>query len=408
MSPLRSRALYLSLALLCSVLPSWAFGQLSESGAISTFLDPSIAGSGMGRTGVAVFWHEDLNDWSNPALLGYQKGIRYSRGKTQLVPGLAEDVFFTSDRFAVGAWGVGVSMAGKPISGLGQLYLDYGESEATDEEGNIVGTFNSFEEIHQVGVGVSVIRFLESVARATGGDPNALSRYGDLSIGHAWKSVVVDLAPASVTLDAQAGRGESKQRDRGALLRITPIGAVGFHRAGGVKLDLAGGFSQRNYDEATISYIDEDQSDPIVEERLVGASARLSIRLAEVDASGIWDFLTPVVSAAGAWEEARYYWGGDRLGGSVIKRTGQEISLLGLVSLRHGFVEDQTGDIVDDTYGFGVGLQYRGILGARYDWAEVPQASFLDKVEREGFTIWFDPYRLVRAAGESEGRVADR
>lgn len=399
MSPLcpRVRSVSLLLTLLCSLLPAPSSGQ-SESGAISTFIDPSIAGSGMGRTGVAVFWHEDLNDWSNPALLGYQRGLRYSRGETRLVPDLAEDVRFTSDRFAIGGWGVGVSMAGRPNSGLGQLYLDYGVSVATDEEGNPIGTFRGFEEIHQVSVGVSVIQLLENVSRAMGGVPNRLSRYGDLSIGHAWKSVVVDLG--FTTLDGRSARGESKQRDRGALLRLTPVGANRFRLAGGVKLDLAGGFSQRNYEESSISLIDESQPDPILEERLVGASGRLSVRLADADQGGVWNFLIPVVSASGAWEEARYYFGGDRLGDQVIKRTGQELSLLGLISLRHGFIEDRGGDIVDDTYGVGVGLQYRGIVGARYDWAEVPQASFLSKIEREGFTIWFDPGKFVNALSD--------
>jgi len=64
--------------------------------------------------------------------------------------------------------------------------------------------------------------------------------------------------------------------------------------------------------------------------------------------------------------------------------------------------------IVDDTYGFGVGLQYRGIVGARYDWAEVPQAPFLREVHREGFTIWFDPVRFVRASDGGERMVASR
>lgn len=407
MIPARQRSSSLAsilAALLCSLLATPAVGQLYATGAISTFFDPSIESSGMGRVAAAVFWEEDLDDWSNPALLGYQRGIRYSRGKTQLIPDLKKDIFFTSDRFAVGACGLGVSIAGKPIHGLGKLRLDYGLSEATDVDGNVIGTFNSFEEIHQIGVGISVIQLLESVVQATGGDRHPLSRYADLSLGHAWKSVVVDFAPASVTLDGLSARSEAREKDRGALLRITPIGAMAPVDRASIALDLSGAFSERNYSDATITFLDPNYRDPIIEERLIGAATRLSVHL-NAPQGGIWDFLSPVVSAGGGWEQARYYDGGRNLGGTI-NRTGQEINLLGLVSFRHGFVNDPSGDIQDDTWGFSAGLQYRGIVGARYDWAQVPQSSFLEDVQREGFTIYFDPYRLYRASRAGEESVA--
>jgi hypothetical protein len=71
-------------------------------------------------------------------------------------------------------------------------------------------------------------------------------------------------------------------------------------------------------------------------------------------------------------------------------------------------VDDPSGNIHGDTWGFSVGLQYRGILGARYDWAEIPEASFLSDVHREGFTIWFDPYRLARTTTDHGGWIAQR
>lgn len=403
-APNRCRTAPVLAILFCSIVSTPALAQ--PLAAISTFFDPSIESSGMGYASVAVPWQDDLNDWANPALLGYQRGIRYSRGKTQLVPDLADDVFFTSDRFAVGACGLGVSLVGKPIDGLGKLRLDYGLSEATDVNGNVIGTFDSFEEVHQIGVGMNVLQFLENVTQARGGRHQHLSRYADLSLGHTWKSIVIDLAPAGVTLDGLGGRGEAHEKDRGALLRVTPVGAAGTlaDGSGRIKLDVSGAFSQRNYGDATISFIDVDNVDPISEERLVGAATRLSFR---VDAApgGIWDLLSPLVSVGGAWEEARYYSGEIKVGGTI-HRTGQVIDILGLVSLRHGFVDDPRGEIQDDSWGYSVGLQYRGIVAARYDWAEIPQSSFLTRIHREGFTVQFDPYRLYRATRASGESVA--
>jgi hypothetical protein len=53
-----------------------------------------------------------------------------------------------------------------------------------------------------------------------------------------------------------------------------------------------------------------------------------------------------------------------------------------------------------------VGFQYRGIVGARYDWAEMPQSSRLQRIHREGFTIHFDPYRLYQATRDVGESVA--
>jgi hypothetical protein len=391
------------------VQPSTAAAQ-SESGAQSTFIDPSIAASGMGKAAVAVFWSDDPDDWANPSLLGYHRGVRYSYGRTQLVPDLAEDVFFTTNRFTVGVGGIGVSLAGKPVKGLGGLRLDYGVSEATDVNGNVVGEFSSFEDIRQIGVGINVFQALESFLGANGGNAPDISRHVDLSLGHAWKTVVVDLAPASVTLDQLSGRGEATEKDRGALLRLTPFGARSRYADAAsprARLDLAGAFSQRNYDDTKISYTDVSQSDPIVEERLIGGSARLSLPLPGV--SGLAGrVLTPEISLGAAWDQARYYEGDARLAHETINRTGQEVTLLGVVSLRHGYIDDKSGTIHGDTWGVGAGLQYRGMFGARYDWARVPQSIYLKDVTRNGSSVFIDPYRIWHATHETAEPIAYR
>jgi hypothetical protein len=365
------RLIRLAGALLALALPAAALAQ--PGGAQSTFIDPSIASAGMGRTGVAVFWGDDPNDWSNPSLLGYHRGIRYSYGRTQLVPDLADDVFFTSHRFMIGACGIGLSLAGKPIEGLGKFRLDYGESEATDEEGNVIGVFSSFEEVRQFGVGISLFRALESLSGALGGHGLDISRHMDLSI----------------------------------VLRVTPLGAApreGDRSASMPRLDASVGFSQRNYGDNSISFF-SGSADPIVEERLLGAASRLSIPVHLTGSAG--ELLAPEISLGAAWEEARYYDAGDRLGGNAITRTGQEVTLLGILSLRHGFIDDESSAIQDHTWGIGVGLQYRGI-GARYDWARVPQSSFLDDVTRHGFSVVIDPYRIWQGQAGRDGAMASR
>ena len=381
----RVRTLLLGIALAASAAGT-AFGQgAGVSGAVSTYLDPSVPSAGMGGATAAAFW-TDLNEWSNPALLGYQRGIRYSYSRFQLVPGLADNVHFTAHRLAIGTGGVGISIVGKPVEGLGGMELDYGTTFALDDEGNIT-TFHAFEEVRQFGIGVNVLELLENIAGPGGSEVSRLSRHLDVSLGHTWKEVLVDLDPA-------AGGAETTERDWGGLVRVTPIGSLS---SSPVTVALSAALSHRNYDDSRIVY-DVDPSDPIVEERLVGGAAQIKFNL-RGRSGGVWNVLTPSIGVGATWQEARYYEGGVRLGESVETRTGQEINVLGIVSGRHGFVDNDSGTIRGDTWGLSAGLQYRGVFGIRYDWAQVPQAEFLDQeVARRGFTAFFDPFKLLREA----------
>ncbi|HET7903264.1 MAG TPA: hypothetical protein VFM17_01755 [Candidatus Eisenbacteria bacterium] len=392
------RRVTLALLLVASLLSVEARAQ-SASGAQSTFLDPSIVASGMGRAGVAVFWGDEPNDWANPALLGSQRGIRYQYGRTRLVPDLADDVTFTSKRLLVGAGGLGFSFAGKPLGSIGDLFLDYGESVATDPDGNVIGVYDSFEEIHQLSVGLQILEVVENGLRLLGKPAPDLNRYVDLSIGHSWKSVEVDLAPASLTLDGRAARGEAKERDRGVLLRVTPLDQTseeGSPRLEGVRFRLDGsvGYSRRNKDHVRIALGDPADADPILEERILGFAGRITMRLPHDPGDWIWDFLSPSVSVGGAWESAKYYDGDARVGGDPSKRRGQEIVVGGIVAGRIGHETWDDALIDGDTYRVSLMLQYRRMAGIRYDFASVPQSVLLDDVDREGFTLFLDPCRL--------------
>ncbi len=375
-----------------------AAAQSPVGGAQSTFIDPSVRSSGMGRAAVAVFWGDDPEDWANPSLLSQRRGVHFEWGRTRLVPDLAPDVHFTSTRLTAGAYGVGISIVGKPWVDVGEDYLDYGKSVATDVDGNIVGTFTSYEEIRSIGFGVSLTTLFENLARATGGDPPRLSRAVDVSVGHAWKTVYVSFAPASVTLDHRRGAGEARTGDTGILARVTPrntLDADGLADAGwGSRVDLSGGWSFLNDDGATISYIDVAQADPIIRDSRLGLGARLLLDHAP-EGERTWrsELTSPLPSFGATWERSRYSWRSRQYEGSV-NRWGAEVVFANVVSLRGGYVHDPTGTIEDFTWGFGAGFTYRGAFGVRYDFASVPQSKYLDRVTRHGVTAFVDPLRL--------------
>lgn len=113
----------------------------SQGTARSMDIDTSIRAAGMGGASTGVVWGAP-NAWSNPASLGAMSGLWVEHGRTQLVPGLATDVFFRSDRFLVGGNGIGFAFTGEPDH-LGGVDLNYGVSDQTDASGGVIGSFQA-------------------------------------------------------------------------------------------------------------------------------------------------------------------------------------------------------------------------------------------------------------------------
>ena len=146
----------------------------------------------------------------------------FSLMHTQLVPDLADDVYyeFLGYHQHVEGWGgVGASL----------IFLTYGKSIATDEQGNERGTFSSYELSPSLSLGTELAK--------------------GLSAGITLKYVYVNLAPKEFTLDGQAGTGDTFAADLGALYELS-------------FLDTRIGVNVQNLGPE-ISFIDEDQSDPI-------------------------------------------------------------------------------------------------------------------------------------------------
>jgi len=160
--------------------------------------------------------------------------------------------------------------------------------------------------------------------------------------------VRVDLAPAFVSLDGRAGRGTTFAADFGWLYKIPK-----WKSSLGATLNNIG---------PDIAYIDQDQSDPLGRNVRVGAAYR------PLD--------TDVHRLLIAADATRFLLPGRTLAIDVWD-AGLEYEFNRLLALRVGYISDPVGTITDVTYGFGVG--YRGF---HFDFANIPQSEFLDRVNR--------------------------
>jgi hypothetical protein len=374
------------LSVLCVLAPSTAAAQGT---ARSMDLDGSAISSGMGGASAAVFWSAEPNYWANPALLGYYRGVRYQYARSQLVPGLADDVRLTSHRVTLAAAGVGLEWGG--------TRLDYGTSSIVDESGNPVGRFHSREDVRSATVGLSLAGLVGSLAPESSVAWWAESF--DLAVGFAQKDVEMDLAPG---LKADAS---GRPSDVGGLLRAgTDFGGpVG----GGipVRVDAAFAAAVLNFNDVSFTFAGEPGEYPPSRMRRLGGALRLAIGLprGRADAgrtrlvAALLKGLDPLLALGGAYDAEHVTAGDSDDQAYDVDHAGGEVAILNVFSVRFGHVTDRAGGIDGSTWGLGVGLPVAGVAGARYDYAEYPQSSSLPVVKRHTASVWVDPVAAWRS-----------
>jgi hypothetical protein len=363
----------------------------------------------MGRSSVAVFWGDVPNPWSNPSLLACRKGLGYEWGRTRLVPDLANNVYYTSKHVTLAYWGVGLLFAGKPFDGVGSSRLDYGESFATDVDGNILGTFSAFEETESFGVGGNIVELAEHVSDAVGRPLPRLRRFGDVGIGWRTKKTRVAIAPGSLIFPGIDATVVTK--DSGILARLTPYDAIGYEgllpaldRFVALRLDLSYGGATQNYNDPIIDYGDSE-FDPVARVQIKGRAARLALdpprRIRPtLDSHGLsWllDVVSPAISLGAAksrdipmiLDRATH----THTTGTPIDNSGWELTIANIYSIRGGKIFDPSGMILGHTSGWGIGLHWKDVAGFSYDRAIVPQAIDLGRVHRKSFAFYFSPIR---------------
>jgi len=355
----------------------------AQGTARSQDIDTSIRAAGMGGAGAAVWWGEP-GVWGNPAQLGEVRGIRWQQGWTRLVPSLAPDVKFKSQRLLLGGGGLGFSLMGDPLDGLGHTRLDYGASQGTDPFGNPTAPFNGYEQIEAWGAGLSVLSAFDAASGLVG-RPHDLERNGELSVGVQHKHTRVVLGPEPFA------SAEADGVDWGAIGRISPL--QWFAADAPMDVDVAAGYAVLNANDARFVIFDEPT--PPSRIRREGMSVHAAIpapwtRRPGAGPAAVFLALPQLVAGGIAVDRERISAGGE--GPSYdVDRFGIELTVLGILDGRIGHVTDRLGGIDGDTYGFGVSLPIGSWGAVRYDHASVPESFGLPRLHRNGWSAWVDP-----------------
>ena len=299
---------------------------VAESGVPSLTIPPGARPNGMGEAFAAVA-DDATASWWNAGGLAFMKNRNLAFMHSQLVPDLASDVYYeflgySSPAGDVGVWAVNL------------VYLTYGESIATNDQGTFLKTFTSWEG---------------SLSGSF-----AMQMGDNLGVGASLKFIRVDYAPADVTPENIEGAGTSFAVDLGALWKL-PKQRLNF----GLSVNNAG---------PNIAFVDREQSDPLP------FTARLGTAWTAL-ADDISNLLVTVdVEQSLVWlidEEVETR-------RSEIWHAGIEYRYVNLLAGRIGYVYDDDGDFNDPTY--GLGFIYKDKLSL--DYANVPQAETLERVHR--------------------------
>lgn len=312
---------------------------VGEAGVPSMIIPPGARPNGMGESYVAVA-DDATAAWWNVGGLAFVKANNLALMHSQLVPDLANDVYYEF---------LGYSHQLKDFGtiSLSLIYLTYGESVATNTQGQAQGTFKSWE--------------------ASGYLSFALPLTPNLGIGLTGKFIHADLAPANLTLEQLDGTGSTVAVDAGVLYKVP-----GFWFVKDRSLHLGAALSNLGPD---ISFIDQEQSDPLPTSLRVG----LAYTAVANDVSHwliAFDLEQSLVWLLDDATDTRR---------SEIWHVGTEYRYINLIAGRIGYVYDKDGDFKDATY--GLGFIYKDKVSL--DYANVPQATTLDRVHRWSIAVSF-------------------
>jgi hypothetical protein len=322
--------------LMSSAVPSLA---VSGAGAIALVFPIGARYAAMGEAGVALSADATAN-WWNPGGLAFLSKHDVHLMQSKLAASLADDIALY--------WLGYATPSGPGTLGVNFNYLTMGEQEATDEEGVSQGFFSSYMFAFGAAYGVKVL-------------PN-------LGFGLGIKYFRDRLAPDDFLQDKSGGSGDSFGVDFGLHYRVP-----------GLRMNLAAAVANLG---PNIKHVDADQSDPMPRRATVG----MAYGIFDSEVSSllvVTDYLVPLLK----WDETNNDYGFGLEFDEEEYGYGLEWSYVHSLFLRFGYKSARAGDIHDSTWGFGVDLTRWLGRGVKIDYASVPQATGLDRVNR--FSLGF-------------------
>lgn len=353
-------------------------------------IEPSTINRAIGgdAVGVVNVWHDSpATAYDNPAIAAFRDGFSLSYTNDNWLEGSGiDDMYYNCALVNIGYKGVGITLPAPNASGKLGINMDFGVQEWTDETGQSMGNFHSWEDAAVYGIAVNPIEITRQFVKG-----NSPLDYFDLAVGVNQLSITSNLGPVT---------GSSESGNRGtAKTTSTDIGfiaKVNYTVADYLRLEGVYGESRFNYYNKKISYIDAESEDPIYTRTNTG----YALSLALLSEKFLSDFIEPRYMFFDNILTLRYLNGVlDQNMPKDITGSGTEIGFLDTFYYRSGRYDDDSGYINGDTKGWGINLHYKDIVAYNFNYASYPGGELTDEESSWDHNIAFNVIKILDMMG---------
>jgi hypothetical protein len=330
-----------------------ALNAISEATMMFLAIEPGSRANGMGNAYVGVV-DDAYAGWWNPAATAFNRKTQFAGMHTNWLQGSGVNDMF----YEYFGWNQYLEEYGN--IGLNVVWMDFGSQEQTDEQGNPLGTFSSFEFSANSLYGFEII-------------PQRLG------LGLGFKFLYSDLGPGTGQTEAdQKGKTMTYAFDLGSKFKdvIVPRFDIG------VVMQNIG---------PDVTYINDEQKDPLPMTFRAGLAYRVIDTITEGSDSALGGFKQKLTLSADAakilannhplYRRIFTAWYDDSTTyeiQSTVLSAGAEYNYLDIISLRGGYFYDKAGSIIGPS--FGVGFHYN--FAERYrifaDFAMITGGDLVD------------------------------
>ncbi len=372
---------------------------ISNFACIFTLINPSATDVTFGlKSGTANIWNTSpLSVWSNPAKLGYHNGFAYGYSHEPWFEDVFSDVYYQSSYISFGWNGIGILLPAPSAKSRWGTVMSYGEQEWTDENGNILETFESYDTCSKFALGINTLEFVSNFI--TNENIRSLQCYGELSVGFNYDIIHSKLAPegAGETPPDLPAIADAHSTSIGLIGRIGPFNKM--NALGGFcTLDITGGLYYVNPTKEEVSYSsEENEPDPLPWGTHSAFSGKFSIGLnliPELNNENVRCFINNLFSIYYSQDNAQY--GNKDEFNPSIWGEGIEYTFLDIFSIRNGYYKDEVGEVEGDTHGIGLNLNYKDTIQFQYNKVKFPGVGLQDKQHKWDILFRADFIKLYK------------